>query len=70
MVGSWRRPSGDDAPRPGLLFMSGYTDDAVFRHGVRHEVAFLQEPYGNESLLRRVRAVLDDARSAASSAAG
>jgi len=48
--------------RPGLrvIFMSGYTDDAVVRHGVfESRVAFLQKPFRLEDLARKVREVLD-----------
>jgi two-component system, cell cycle sensor histidine kinase and response regulator CckA len=47
--------------RPGLkvMFMSGYTDDAVVRYGVlASSAAFIQKPYGPESLLAKVREVL------------
>ena len=50
------------ASRPGLrvLFLSGYTDDAVVRHGVSSdEEAFLQKPFSVEDLAHRVREVLD-----------
>ncbi len=48
--------------RPGIrvLFMSGYTDDAVVRHGVVDlEAGFLQKPFGSADLLRKVRETLD-----------
>jgi len=48
--------------RPGLraLFMSGYSEDVVSRHGVLEEgLNFLQKPYSMNQLLRKVREVLD-----------
>jgi two-component system, cell cycle sensor histidine kinase and response regulator CckA len=50
------------AERPGLrvLFMSGYTDDAVIRHGVLGAgMPYLEKPFTPEPLFRKVRAVLD-----------
>jgi two-component system, cell cycle sensor histidine kinase and response regulator CckA len=48
--------------RPGtrILFMSGYTDDAILHHGVLDSgFAFLQKPLTPDSLSRKVREVLD-----------
>jgi two-component system, cell cycle sensor histidine kinase and response regulator CckA len=43
-----------------VLFMSGYTDDAVVRHGIIHETeSFLQKPFSSSALIGKVRAILD-----------
>jgi two-component system, cell cycle sensor histidine kinase and response regulator CckA len=45
--------------------MSGYTDDAVIRHGVLGAgTAFLQKPFTPAGLIGRVRETLDLARPA------
>jgi CheY-like chemotaxis protein len=47
-------------PAARVLYMSGYTNDAILRHGVRHnEVAFLQKPFTTSALAHKVREVLD-----------
>jgi two-component system cell cycle sensor histidine kinase/response regulator CckA len=47
-------------PEIKVLYMSGYTDDTVVRHGVlTEEVAFLQKPFSLDTLARKVRAELD-----------
>jgi two-component system cell cycle sensor histidine kinase/response regulator CckA len=47
--------------RPSLrvLYMSGYTDDAIVQHGV-HEpgLAFIQKPFSGDGLVQRIREVL------------
>ncbi len=50
-------------PHLRVLFMSGYTDEAITRHGVPEgEVALLEKPFTAASLIKKVRQVLDRAR--------
>ncbi|MBN9520301.1 PAS domain S-box protein, partial [bacterium] len=47
-------------PNVGVLYISGYTDDAVLRNGVmRSESTLLQKPFCPDDLLYKIRDVLD-----------
>ncbi len=53
----------DRHPRLRVLYMSGYTDDAVVRHGLGQVPAnFLAKPFTPTALAAKVRAVLDAPR--------
>jgi signal transduction histidine kinase/FixJ family two-component response regulator len=47
-------------PEMKILYMSGYTDDAIVRHGLLDEkLNFLQKPFDSAAVARKVREVLD-----------
>lgn len=47
-------------PEIRVLFMSGYTDNAIVHHGVvDRDVAFLQKPFSRAGLARKVRELLE-----------
>ena len=47
-------------PRMKILYMSGYTDDAIIHHGVLDRTVHLVEkPFAPRELLQRVRRILD-----------
>jgi two-component system, cell cycle sensor histidine kinase and response regulator CckA len=49
-----------NAPAMRTLFMSGYTDEAVYRHGeISPDAAFIEKPFSDRALARKVREVLD-----------
>jgi DNA-binding response OmpR family regulator len=48
-------------PEMPVLYMSGYTDDAIVRHGILERgIHYLQKPFTPAALARRVREVLGE----------
>lgn len=52
-----------DRPDMRVLYMSGYTDDELFRHGLPHRgrTCFLEKPFTPDGLHRAVRECLEGA---------
>jgi CheY-like chemotaxis protein len=47
-------------PETRVLFMTGYTDDAVFRHGIRGgDPALIEKPFTPDALSRKIRETLE-----------
>ncbi|MBS2023914.1 MAG: PAS domain-containing protein [Deltaproteobacteria bacterium] len=47
-------------PKVRIVYMSGYTEDSVVRHGIcASEIPFVQKPFTQERLLTKVREALD-----------
>jgi hypothetical protein len=47
-------------PSLRVLFMSGYSDEAVYRHGeISPDASFIEKPFTDRTLARKVREVLD-----------
>lgn len=52
-------------PTTKILYMSGYSDDAIAQSGIRVvEMVFLEKPFTRDVLLRKVRRILDEAQQA------
>ena len=48
-------------PETRVLFMSGYSDDAVLRHGIESASAqFIQKPFSMDALMTKMRETLHD----------
>jgi two-component system cell cycle sensor histidine kinase/response regulator CckA len=46
-------------PSVKVIYMSGYTDEAIVHHGILNPgVAFLQKPFSSETLARKIRELL------------
>jgi DNA-binding NarL/FixJ family response regulator len=50
-------------PDTRVLYMSGYPDDATLHDGLEPAFSFLPKPFAPDDLARKIREVLDEARS-------
>ena len=50
----------EERPNVRVIYMSGYADEAVVRHGVLERgLHYLQKPFADADLARKLREVLD-----------
>ena len=62
MDGNWQNRGKRCRPRMRVLYVSGYTNDAIAHYGVLDPgLWFLPKPYALSSLIAKVREVLDSA---------
>jgi FixJ family two-component response regulator len=48
-------------PDMKVLYMSGYTENAIVRHGVLEtDIFFIQKPFRTKKLLEKIREILDE----------
>ena len=49
------------SPSMRILFMSGYSDEAVYRHGeISPDASFIEKPFTDRTLARKIREVLEN----------
>ncbi len=60
-AGCWWAAGTPCSRRPAIavLYMSGYTDDAIVNHGVLEGVPYLEKPFTRDDLARKMRKVPD-----------
>jgi len=50
----------DRYPDIKVLYISGYTDDVISKHGILERgISFLQKPFSNKQLMKKIREILD-----------
>jgi two-component system, cell cycle sensor histidine kinase and response regulator CckA len=50
----------DQQPMLNVIYMSGYTEDAIVQHGVlKPGIAFLNKPFTSQALVAKIREVLE-----------
>ena len=58
-------------PEMKVLYMSGYTDNAIIHHGVlKPGITFLEKPFSPDALIYKIREVLDTNEQMSKSANG